>query len=182
MSSIKLQIVAALATLASAFAAPVALAAGPNGSWRDAATPGGYDSYASKSWVALELGALAADSWMPADPFAPTPGLALAGATLRARGGWSASLFVSRAFAAPTANDASLLLPTSTALNAELGRNLTQSLRVTFDAFNLLDRRDPALDDFIASRTYAPAAMAPGYLVHPGEPRGFRLGLRITFR
>lgn len=173
---------AALAFAASAIAASGAFAADPDGSWRDAATPGGFDSYASKSWVSLELGAMAADSWTPADPFAPAPGLALAGATLRAKGGWSASLFVSRAFAGPSATDASLLLPTSTALNAQLGRSLTRSLRVTFDAFNLLDRREPAMDDFIASHMYAPAAMSPGYLVHPGEPRGFRLGLRLTFR
>lgn len=172
---------AALLIAASAIAASPACAADPNGSWRDAATPGGLADYASKSWVSIELGAMAPESWLPADPFGATPGLALAGATLRARGGWSASLFVSRLFAAPGANDASLLLPTSTALNAQLSRSLTRSVRVTFDAFNLLDRRDPALDDFIASRTYAPVAMAGGYLVHPGEPRGFRIGIRKTF-
>ncbi len=181
MSSGKLQIVAAFAFAASAIAASGAFAAGPDGSWRDAVTPGGLAGYASKSWVSLELGAMAPESWLPADPFAATPGLALAGATLRAKGGWSASLFVSRAFAAPGASDASLLLPTSSAVNAQLARNLTRSVRVTFDAFNLLDRRDPAMDEFVASRAYAPAAMASGYLVHPGEPRGFRIGIRTAF-
>jgi outer membrane receptor protein involved in Fe transport len=143
--------------------------------------PGGLSAYASQSWVHLELGAMAPESWRPADPFAAAPRLALAGATLRAKGGWSASLFVSRAFADPAANDASLLVPGSTAVNAQLARSLTRSLRVTFDAFNLLDRRDGAMDEFVASRTYAPMAMASGYLVHPGEPRGFRLGIRKTF-
>ena len=100
---------------------------------------------------------------------------------MRAKGGWSASLFVSRAFAGPGANDASLLVPSSTALNAQLSRSLTRSLRVTFDAFNLLDRRDAAMDEFVASRTYAPVAMAGGYLVHPGEMRGFRIGIRKAF-
>jgi len=143
--------------------------------------PGGICAYASRSWVQLELGAMARDAWLPADPFAAAPGLALAGATLRAKGGWSASLFVSRAFAGPGANDASLLVPASTALNAELTHSLTRSVRLTFDAFNLLDRSDPAMDDFVASRTYAPVAMAGGYLVHPGEPRGFRIGIRKAF-
>jgi len=143
--------------------------------------PGAVAPFASRSWVSLELGALATQSWQPADPFAPAPGLALAGATLRARGGWSASLFVSRAFAAPDARDASLLLPAASAVNAQLTRSLSSSLRVTFDAFNLLNRRDPAMDELVASRAYAPAAMASGYLVHPGEPRGFRIGLRETF-
>ena len=143
--------------------------------------PGGLSAYASQSWVTLELGAMAPQSWAPSDPFTASPGLALAGATLRAKGGWSASLFVSRAFARPGADDASLLLPSSTALNAQLSRGLTRTLHVTFDAFNLLDRRDAAMDEFIASRTYAPAAMAGGYLVHPGEPRGFRIGIRKTF-
>jgi hypothetical protein len=173
--------VAALLIAASACAASHALAADPIGSWREAAMPGALPAYASESWVSLELGALGGESWRPADPLAAAPRLALAGATLRAKGGWRASLFVSRAFAAPGANDASLLLPGSTALNAELSRGLTGSLQVTFDAFNLLDRRDPAMDDFIASRNYAPAAMAGGYLVHPGEPRGFRIGIRKAF-
>jgi hypothetical protein len=181
MSSEKLQIVAALAFAASAIAASGALAAGPDGSWRDAVTRGAIPAYASQSWVSLELGAMAPDSWRPADPFALSPGLALAGATLRAKGGWSASLFVSRVFAAPDARDASLLAPASSAVNAQLARSLSPSLRVTFDAFNLLDHREPAMDEFMASRTYAPAAMATGYLVHPGEPRGFRIGLRKTF-
>ena len=181
MSSIKLQIVAVLASCVSALAASAALAAGPDGSWLDAAAPGGLSGYASQSWVQLELGAMAPDAWLPANPFAPIPDLALAGATLRARGGWSASLFVSRAFAAAGANNASLLVPTSTAINAQLSRSLTRSLRVTFDAFNLLDRRDAAMDEFTASRTYAPVAMAGGYLVHPGEARGFRIGLRESF-
>ena len=143
--------------------------------------PGGLSAYASKSWVALELGAMAPESWLPSNPFSAAPGLALAGATLRAGGGWSASLFVSRTFTGPGANDASLLLPSSTALNAQLSRSLTRSVRVTLDAFNLLDRRDAAMDEFIASRTYAPAAMASGYLVHPGEARGLRIGIRKTF-
>ena len=37
------------------------------------------------------------------------------------------------------------------------------------------------MDEFTASRTYAPVAMAGGYLVHPGEARGFRIGLRESF-
>ncbi len=171
---------AGLLYLASATAASGAHAAGPNGSWRDAVMPGGEGAYAKQSWVTLELGALAPETWLPANPFQPAPGLALAGATVRAKGGWSASLFVSRAFAAAGANDASLLLPSSSAVNAQLSRGLSKTLRVTFDAFNLLDRRDP-MDEFIASRTYAPAAMASGYLVHPGEARGFRVGIRKTF-
>jgi hypothetical protein len=173
--------VAALLLGASAFAASGARADGPDGSWRDAESPGALANYASKSWVTLELGAMAPPSWTAPDPFGHAPGLALAGATLRAKGGWSASLFVSRALAASGANDATLLMPSSTALNAELTRGITRSLRVTFDVFNVLDHRAVGMDDFIASRNYSPAAMAGGYLVHPGEPRGFRIGLRKTF-
>ena len=106
----------------------------------------------------------------------------LAGATLRNLSGWSASLFVSRAGAGEYADDETLRLPDSTAVNARLARRVGRRTTLTLDAFNLLDTHGSTLDEFVASRLWTPGGMPEDYLVHPGERRGVRLGIRWTFR
>lgn len=110
------------------------------------------------------------------------PRLALAGATLRNLNGWSASLFVSRALADPSAPESLVRPADATAVNARLARRLSPTTSVTFDVFNLLDRRQGAFDAFVASNQWSSGGMPEDFLVHPGEPRGVRLGIRWTFR
>jgi len=106
----------------------------------------------------------------------------LAGATLRNLNGWSASLFVSRAAAGEYADDETLRLPDSTSVNARVARRIARGTTLTLDAFNLFDSHGTALDELVAAQLWAPGGMPEDYLVHPGERRGVRLGIRWTFR
>lgn len=173
---------AAALIAASAIAASPARADDPHGSWRVSAGPGALASILDKSWVELEARSVA---------IPPSPGLAfgnagaqarIAGATLRSLNGWSASLFVTRAAAGEYADDGSVLLPDSTAVNARLTRRLWRDTSVTLDAFNIFDSHASSMDQFVASQLWAPGGMPEDYLVHPGERRGVRIGLRWTFR
>ncbi len=173
---------AAALAAASAIAACVARAHEPSGSWREAARPGGLAAILGRSWVELDAASLAA-------PVSPGLGqgfgaaqVRLAGATLRNLNGWSASLFVSRAAAGKYADDETLRLPDSTSVNARLARRVARSTTLTLDAFNLFDSHGTALDEFVAANLWSPGGMPQDYLVHPGERRGVRLGIRWTFR
>lgn len=89
----------------------------------------------------------------------------IAGATVRDRSGWSASLFV-----APPPEKKSLFetaAPVATApiVNASVSRRLRKDLRLSFDVSNVLDRHLPG----------------ENYLFQPAEPRGFRLQLQKTW-
>lgn len=172
---------AAACVAASAITAWSAAAAGPIGSWRTASHPGALASILGKSWVQLEVGSLTLPS---SEPFgtARGPRVQLAGATLRNLAGWSASLFVTRAMRGATADDESLTIPDSTAVNARFARRVWRNTTLTLDAFNLFDRRTSGMDEFVASRLWSQAGSPADYLVHPGEGRGVRLGIRWTFR
>ncbi|HXS52801.1 MAG TPA: hypothetical protein VN782_09750 [Usitatibacter sp.] len=174
---------AAALVAASAIAASSARADGPHGSWRVASEPGALAAVLGKSWVEIEAGAVA----LPPAPGASfgragAPQVRIAGATLRNRNGWSASLFVTHAAAGEYADDESALLPDSTAVNARLARRVWRNATVTLDAFNLFDAHTSGMDAFVASQLWTPGGMPEDYLVHPGERRGVRLGLRWTFR
>jgi outer membrane receptor protein involved in Fe transport len=172
--------VAAALGIASAAAAWPS-SAGPTGSWRDAARPGAVASILGKSWVELEAGSVA----LPApESFGRVrgPQVHIAGATLRNLGGWSASLFVTRASADAAADDESLRIPDSTAVNARLARRIFRHTTLTLDAFNLFDRRAHGVDELVASQRWSQGGTPEDFLVHPGEGRGVRLGIRWTFR
>ena len=104
----------------------------------------------------------------------------IAGATLRNLNGWSASLFVTRALAGEL--DEGFTLPDSTAVNARLARRIARNTTLTLDAFNLFDRRPGPADDFVASHLWSASGVPENFLVRPGEARGFRLGIRWSFR
>jgi len=172
--------------VAAAFAAASAIAASsasadPIGSWRAASSPGALGAILGKSWVELELGSV---SLQPSQPFGMQrgPRVQLAGATLRNLAGWSASLFVTRAARAAAADDESLTIPDSTAVNARLARRISRDTTLSLDAFNLFNRRTSGMDEFVASRLWSQGGTPADYLVHPGEGRGVRLGVRWTFR
>jgi outer membrane receptor protein involved in Fe transport len=174
--------VAAALFAASALAAAGVRAQGPGSeraSWRSLERPGALAALLGPSWASLEIASV-----VPAVPSMPgseaAPRLAIAGATLRDGSGWSASLFVSHAIADRDAEP--LRLSDSTAVNARLARRIGRGTTLTLDVFNVLDRRDPGLDAFVAASRWSAGGMPEDYLVHPGEPRGVRLGIRKTFR
>jgi len=170
---------AAALLAASAIAASGAYADGPSGSWRASTRPGALASILGSSWVELELGSVA----LPlAQPFGKVEGpqVRIAGATLRNLNGWSASLFVTRALAGEV--DEGLTIPDSTAVNARLARRISRGTTLTLEAFNLFDRRPGPADDFVASQLWSPSGVPDNFLVRPGEARGFRVGIRWSFR
>jgi hypothetical protein len=147
-------------------------------SWRLAERPGALAALLGSSWASLEIdSAVATPAAFPGTGSAPR--LAIAGATLRDPGGWSASLFVTHALAEP---GEPLRAADSTAVNARLARRLGHGTTVMLDVFNVLDRREAGLDAFVAASRWSAGGMPEDYLVHPGEPRGIRLGIRKTFR
>lgn len=170
---------AAALVAASAFAASNVLAADPSGSWRAATQPGALGAILGKSWVELELGAA---SLPLAQPFGTVraPQVRIAGATLRNLNGWSASLFVTRSLAGEI--DEGLSIPDSTAVNARLARRIAGGATLTVEAFNLFDRRLGPSDQFVASQLWSPSGVPENFLVRPGEARGFRVGIRWSFR
>ena len=106
---------------------------------------------------------------------------ASAGATLRVPNGWSASLFVSSFGRRQTIEEDSLRLKASSFVNARLSRNLSKKTRVSFDVFNVFDRRVDNVDYFSTTRVWNQPGAADNFLFSPLEPRGFRAKLRITF-
>ena len=107
--------------------------------------------------------------------------LGLAGATVKAPG-WRASLFVTYLGPRQAVEDESVQWRPTSFVNARLTHSLSKTTRLTFDVFNIFDRRVDDLDYFQASRLRATATgPAQNYLFHPGEPRGFRILLRKTF-
>ncbi len=176
---------AAALLAASAIAASSAQADDPIGSWRASTAPGALGSILGKSWVEIEAGSRAVSASPGLGAGFGTvrgPRVRIAGATLRNLNGWSASLFVTRAAAGEYADDETVLLPDSSAVNARLTRRLWRDTSVTLDAFNLFDAHASAMDELVASRLWTPGGMPEDFLVHPGERRGVRLGIRWTFR
>jgi hypothetical protein len=103
-----------------------------------------------------------------------------AGTTMEAASGWRASLFVSHWAVQPSLNDDFARLRPSTFVGARLSRSLTQTTRLSFDIFNIFDRR--AADfDYFANLHGAPSIDTENFLFSPGEPRGFRLSIKKTF-
>lgn len=177
MSSGRLQIVAAALFAGSALAAAGAHA--QERSWRSLAEPGALAALLGSSWASLEIGsAVSEPATFPGS--GPAPRLAIAGATVRDLDGWSASLFVTHAIADPAGEP--VRLADSTAVNARLARRIGHGTTVMLDLFNVLDRRESGLDAFVAASRWSSGGMPDDYLVHPGEARGLRLGIRKTFR
>ena len=137
------------------------------------------------SWVSLALHASASHlaTFTPGtaatDPEGPV--YANAGATIRDRSGWSASLFVSTLGRSRMVDDEAKRLRSSSVVNAQIGRRLSKTTRLSFDVFNVFDHRGGDLDYFSASRLWSTYGLAENYLFNPAEPRGFRVRLRQAF-
>ena len=106
---------------------------------------------------------------------------ASAGATLRVPNGWSASLFVSSFGREQSVETDSPRHKASSFVNGRLSRNLSKKTRVTFDVFNVFDRRLGNVDYFATTRVWNQPGAGDNFLSNPLEPRGFRVKLRTTF-
>lgn len=82
----------------------------------------------------------------------------------------------------PLVEDGSVRSAASTLLYADIGRVLTRQLRVTFQAFNLLNASVSDIDYYYTSRLHAePLAGVDDIHTHPAPPRSFRVGLAVSF-
>ena len=106
---------------------------------------------------------------------------ASAGATLRVPNGWSASLFVSSFGREQAVESDSPRGKASSFVNGRLSRNLSKKTRVTFDVFNVFDKRLGNVDYFGTTRVWNQPGAGDNFLSNPLEPRGFRVKLRTTF-
>ena len=157
-----LQNIAAILALASALAAPAACARDaddPNGLWLG----GRFDPFGAREYLR-----------------STTERNASAGATLHAPSGWTASLFVS-SFRPDALQDDTARLKPSSFVNARLSRKLSKNTRVSFDVFNIFDRRADNADYFSTSRAWNQPGASDNFLFNPAEPRGFRIKLRTAF-
>jgi hypothetical protein len=69
----------------------------------------------------------------------------------------------------------------TTLLYADLGYNLTPSMAITLNVFNLLDEKSSDIDYFYASRLPGePAGGVDDIHTHPSEPRQIRVSLTMT--
>jgi len=138
--------------------------------------------YEPRSWITLDLQASALHArFAGGSRVAGAPEHTVTGAlTLRTPDGWTASLLVNSLGEREAEGEAPHVKP-STFVNGRLTRNLTKTTRVTFDVFNLFDRRADSLDYFAASRLWNAPGAADSFLFNPAEPRGFRVKLRTSF-
>jgi outer membrane receptor protein involved in Fe transport len=95
--------------------------------------------------------------------------------------GWSASLFVANPRDRDTPDGVAARVRSMSFVNAQLTRRLTKTARVSFDVFNVFDKRAADFDYFSASAAWSRPGSRDDFLFHPAEPRGFRLSLRVTF-
>lgn len=96
-------------------------------------------------------------------------------------GAWSGDIKLLYIGGYPLSQDGSLHAPSSTVTNLRVQRELSPHVALSLDVLNLFDRRyyDIAYDqDYQVSPTSP--LVADGITVHPGEPREFRLTLRMT--
>jgi outer membrane receptor protein involved in Fe transport len=104
-----------------------------------------------------------------------------AGATVQPLRGWTTSVFVTSFGARPSTDDDALRLRSATFVNGRITHSLTKNTRLSLDVFNLFDKSVAGADYFSSSRLWSYPGAADNFLLHPAEPRGFRLRLRTTF-
>ncbi|MCC6707588.1 MAG: TonB-dependent receptor [Gammaproteobacteria bacterium] len=109
-----------------------------------------------------------------------------AGATIHDLHGFFGSLRLRYFGPRPLIEDDSVRSKETLLISAQLGYQVNKTWKVVADVFNLLNRRDSAIDYYYASRLpgEAPGPDDGGYNdihFHPVEPLSFRLGVRATF-
>ncbi len=102
-----------------------------------------------------------------------------AGATVKTRTGWEASLRMRYFGPRPLVSDGSVTSASTLIVNLGLGYRFNGRWRATCDILNLLDRHDHDIDYYYQSRNSpAPGAPEPNEIhFHPVEPTEVRFGL-----
>jgi outer membrane receptor protein involved in Fe transport len=96
-------------------------------------------------------------------------------------GAWSGDIKLLYIGGYPVSQDGSLRAPSSTVTNLRVQRELSPHVALSLDVLNVFDRKyyDIAYDQDYQVTPTSPL-VANGITVHPGEPREFRLTLRMT--
>jgi hypothetical protein len=105
-----------------------------------------------------------------------------AGVTLHDRRGASGSLRVRHFGPRPLIEDASVMSPSTTLWNADLGYRFSPRLLLSVDVFNLFDAEVSDIDYFYPSRLQdEPADGIEDIHTHPALPRSARVTLKVSF-
>jgi outer membrane receptor protein involved in Fe transport len=94
--------------------------------------------------------------------------------------GWFGGLRVRRLGSAPLNEDGSVRSPSSTLLNAEIGRRVGENWRVAVGIDNLLDKEATDLTYFYESQLPGEAAPVEDLHFHPAEPRTVRVTVQFN--
>ena len=106
---------------------------------------------------------------------------AAAGATVKDRSGWSASVFVPKLEKKDYAADPNIRAAIPPVVNATVSRRVARGTRLSLDVFNVLDRRFAPVESLAAPEWGKSSVPSDNYLFTPAEARGFRVRLRIAF-
>ena len=109
------------------------------------------------------------------------PRVARIGVTAHPNQGWAGSLELRYFSDYPLTQDGSLQAPSAVVTNLRLQNQIAPRITLALDVLNLFDRQyfDIAYgQDYTASPTAT--KVDPGVTVHPGEPREFRLTLKLS--
>ena len=102
-------------------------------------------------------------------------------ATLRDIGPWSGTLQMRYLGPGALIEDNSVRSYSSVLTNLRVGRKLGSNADLTFDVFNLFNRRADDIQYFYESQLPGEVAPVADRHVHPAEPRTFRLSLLLRF-
>ena len=100
--------------------------------------------------------------------------------TVRDLAHWSASLQARFLGARPLTEDGAQMAASTTLVNARVGYRVNRQAELSFDLFNLFNRRVNDIEYFYASRLRGEAAPVDDRHVHPAEARALRVTLRLT--
>lgn len=144
--------------------------------------------YSPTPWLTFDLDVSAASARFTDDDSAgrSIPGaldtVVSAGVTVEDRHGFFGSLRLRHFGPRPLVEDASTRSSASTLLYANVGRAITRQVRVTLDAFNLLDAAVSDIDYYYTSRLPGePLDGVADVHTHPALPRSLRLTLALSF-
>jgi hypothetical protein len=108
--------------------------------------------------------------------------VALFRAAIHDLGPWAAGIETRYIGPYPLTQDGSLKAPSAIVTNLRVQREISKYLAVSLDALNVFNRK---YFDIAYGQSYQVSASSPpvpsGITVHPGEPREFRLTLRLKF-
>ena len=104
------------------------------------------------------------------------------GATVTNLGNWSGAFQLRYFGPRPLIEDNSIRSESTTIAYARLGYNINQKTKLSFDIFNLFNRKASDIDYFYASRLNGEAVAGVDDIhFHPAEPRSARLTLTYNF-